>query len=235
MQAVQPATIRSRVHYRCEFEEEEAALCPNLTHPRTTYQRGWIAGAFAPDPRDTENQALLRPLPRKRSAPPVRAGPSRCPHPGRAGQRSATCGAPGLPAVRRRRGCRIEVAPAAVAHRPEGRPPSGAGVRRRRRHGGAVPPDLRSGRPAGRQAPGRRTGARRRPRPPATARPDDGLAAGTPGSPASSTRRAGSGALSRAVLSEAACTLHSFDDRTITGTGMRARGGRSGAGARGFR
>ncbi len=55
---MQPATIRSRVHYRCEFKEEEAALYPDLTHPRTVYLREdvvcqaldrWIARAFAPD------------------------------------------------------------------------------------------------------------------------------------------------------------------------------------------
>ncbi len=34
---MQPATIRSHVYYRCEFKEEEAALYPDLTHPRTVY------------------------------------------------------------------------------------------------------------------------------------------------------------------------------------------------------
>lgn len=55
---MQPATIRNRVYYRCEFKEEEAALYPDLTHPRTVYLREdivcqtldeWIARAFAPD------------------------------------------------------------------------------------------------------------------------------------------------------------------------------------------
>ncbi|MFF3916371.1 hypothetical protein ACFYZB_23340 [Streptomyces sp. NPDC001852] len=37
---MQPATIRSRiVYHRCEFKEEEAALYPDLTHPRTVYLR----------------------------------------------------------------------------------------------------------------------------------------------------------------------------------------------------
>jgi hypothetical protein len=36
------------------------------------------------------------------------------------------------------------------------------------------------------------------------------------------------------LLSEAACTLHSFDDRTIMNTATRARVGRPGVGARGF-
>ncbi|MGW1913125.1 recombinase family protein [Streptomyces sp. NPDC002076] len=64
---MQPATIRSRVYYRCEFKEEEAALYPDLTHPRTVYLRGdivcqaldrWIARAFAPDRLSATIEAL---------------------------------------------------------------------------------------------------------------------------------------------------------------------------------
>lgn len=36
---MRPVTIRSRVYYRCEFKEEETALYPDLTHPRTVYLR----------------------------------------------------------------------------------------------------------------------------------------------------------------------------------------------------
>ncbi len=52
------------------------------------------------------------------------------------GPRGAPCGAPGLPPppVHRRGARRLEVAPAAVPHRPEERPPPGAGDRRG--HGG---------------------------------------------------------------------------------------------------
>ncbi|MFD7409848.1 hypothetical protein ACFV7R_46390 [Streptomyces sp. NPDC059866] len=32
---MQPATIRSSVYHRCEFKEQEQALYPDLTHPRT--------------------------------------------------------------------------------------------------------------------------------------------------------------------------------------------------------
>jgi hypothetical protein len=62
----------------------------------------------------------------------VRAGPPRRRRSGRPGPRGAASGAPGLPPspVRRRRARRLEVAPAAVPHRPEGRPPPGAGDRR---------------------------------------------------------------------------------------------------------
>ncbi|WP_079161772.1 recombinase family protein [Streptomyces fodineus] len=64
---MQPATIRSRVYYRCEFKEEEAALYPDLTHPRTVYLREdivcqaldqWIARAFAPDRLSATIEAL---------------------------------------------------------------------------------------------------------------------------------------------------------------------------------
>ncbi|GAA3477288.1 hypothetical protein [Streptomyces yanii] len=65
---MQPATIRSRVYYRCEFKEEEAALYPDLTHPRTVYLREdivcqaldrWIARAFAPDRLSATIEALI--------------------------------------------------------------------------------------------------------------------------------------------------------------------------------
>ncbi|MEU1598729.1 hypothetical protein ABZ468_39445 [Streptomyces sp. NPDC005708] len=55
---MQPAAIRDRVYYRCEFKEQEAALHPGLHHPRTVNLRedavcqaldAWIARAFAPD------------------------------------------------------------------------------------------------------------------------------------------------------------------------------------------
>lgn len=59
---------------------------------------------------------------------------------------------------------RLEVAPAAVPHLPQGRPLPGA--RDRRRHCGADLPDARSSR---RQAPGQHPRARRRPRPPTAA------------------------------------------------------------------
>ncbi|MFF4211780.1 recombinase family protein [Streptomyces sp. NPDC001796] len=64
---MQPATIGSRVYYRCEFKEEEAALYPDLTHPRTVYLREdtvcqapdrWIARAFAPDRLSATIEAL---------------------------------------------------------------------------------------------------------------------------------------------------------------------------------
>ncbi|MGW0631048.1 recombinase family protein [Streptomyces sp. NPDC002758] len=55
---MQPATIRDRVYYRCEFKDQEQALYPGLTHPRTVNLREdivcraldqWITRAFAPD------------------------------------------------------------------------------------------------------------------------------------------------------------------------------------------
>ncbi|MEV5012198.1 recombinase family protein [Streptomyces sp. NPDC055692] len=55
---MQPATIQSHVYYHCEFKEEEAALHPDVAHPRTVNLREdlvcqaldqWIARAFAPD------------------------------------------------------------------------------------------------------------------------------------------------------------------------------------------
>ncbi|WP_344412031.1 zinc ribbon domain-containing protein [Streptomyces glomeratus] len=64
---MQPATIRSHVYYRCEFKEEEAALYPDLTHPRTVYLREdtvcqaldrWIARAFAPQRLSATIEAL---------------------------------------------------------------------------------------------------------------------------------------------------------------------------------
>ncbi|WP_316742205.1 zinc ribbon domain-containing protein [Streptomyces sp. MK7] len=64
---MQPPTIRSHVYYRCEFKEEEAALYPDLTHPRTVYLREdivcqaldrWIARAFAPDRLPATIEAL---------------------------------------------------------------------------------------------------------------------------------------------------------------------------------
>jgi hypothetical protein len=64
---MQPATIRSRVYYRCEFKEEEAALYPGLTHPRTVYLREdtvcqaldrWIARAFPPNRLSATIEAL---------------------------------------------------------------------------------------------------------------------------------------------------------------------------------
>ncbi|WP_341849498.1 zinc ribbon domain-containing protein [Streptomyces yokosukanensis] len=64
---MQPATIRSRVYYRCEPKEEEAALYPDLTHPRTVYLREdtvcqaldqWIARAFTPDRLSVTIEAL---------------------------------------------------------------------------------------------------------------------------------------------------------------------------------
>ncbi|MER6128150.1 hypothetical protein ABT173_37385 [Streptomyces sp. NPDC001795] len=64
---MQPATIRSHVYCRCEFKEEEAALYPDLTHPRTVYLREdilcqaldeWIARAFAPDRLSATIEAL---------------------------------------------------------------------------------------------------------------------------------------------------------------------------------
>ncbi|MEW1778722.1 recombinase family protein [Streptomyces sp. NPDC086777] len=54
---MQPATIRNHVYYRCEFKDQEQALYPDLTHPRTVNLREdvvcraldqWIARAFAP-------------------------------------------------------------------------------------------------------------------------------------------------------------------------------------------
>ncbi|MEU9479534.1 hypothetical protein [Streptomyces sp. NPDC048191] len=63
----QPATLRSRINYRCEFKEEEAPLYPDLTHPRTVYLREdtvcqaldrWIARAFAPDRLSATIEAL---------------------------------------------------------------------------------------------------------------------------------------------------------------------------------
>ncbi|MGW4562139.1 recombinase family protein [Streptomyces sp. NPDC004561] len=64
---MQPATIRSHVYYRCEFKEEEAAIYPDLTHPRTVYLREdivcqaldrWIARAFASDRLSATIEAL---------------------------------------------------------------------------------------------------------------------------------------------------------------------------------
>ncbi|GAA2657773.1 recombinase family protein [Streptomyces vastus] len=55
---MQPAAIRDRVYYRCEFKEQEAALHADLAHPRTVNLRedvacraldSWIARAFAAD------------------------------------------------------------------------------------------------------------------------------------------------------------------------------------------
>ncbi|MGW1802347.1 zinc ribbon domain-containing protein [Streptomyces sp. NPDC001984] len=55
---MQPATIRNSVYYRCEFKDQEEALYPDLTHPRTVNLREdivcqaldqWIARASAPD------------------------------------------------------------------------------------------------------------------------------------------------------------------------------------------
>ncbi|MGW3507759.1 hypothetical protein [Streptomyces sp. NPDC000994] len=36
---MQPATIRNHVYYRCEFKDQEQALYPDLTHPRTVNLR----------------------------------------------------------------------------------------------------------------------------------------------------------------------------------------------------
>ncbi|MER5757394.1 zinc ribbon domain-containing protein [Streptomyces sp. NPDC002088] len=64
---MQPATIRNRVYYRCEFKDQEAALYPDLSHPRTVNLREgvvcraldqWIARAFAPDRLTATIEAL---------------------------------------------------------------------------------------------------------------------------------------------------------------------------------
>ncbi|MFF4960178.1 recombinase family protein [Streptomyces sp. NPDC001222] len=64
---MQPATIRNHVYYRCEFKDQEAALYPDLTHPRTINLREdivchvldpWIARAFAPDRLTATIEAL---------------------------------------------------------------------------------------------------------------------------------------------------------------------------------
>ncbi|MEU1598647.1 recombinase zinc beta ribbon domain-containing protein [Streptomyces sp. NPDC005708] len=64
---MQPATIRNSVYYRCEFKDQEGALYPDLTHPRTIYLREdvvcwaldqWIARAFAPDRLTATIEAL---------------------------------------------------------------------------------------------------------------------------------------------------------------------------------
>ncbi|MGW0883982.1 zinc ribbon domain-containing protein [Streptomyces sp. NPDC002671] len=64
---MQPATIHNSVYYRCEFKDQEQALYPGLTHPRTVYLREdvvcraldqWIARAFAPDRLTTTLEAL---------------------------------------------------------------------------------------------------------------------------------------------------------------------------------
>ncbi|MET8956315.1 recombinase family protein [Streptomyces sp. NPDC004533] len=64
---MQPATIRNHVYYRCEFKDQEAALYPELTHPRTINLREdiichaldpWIARAFAPDRLSATIEAL---------------------------------------------------------------------------------------------------------------------------------------------------------------------------------
>ncbi|MFJ2476544.1 recombinase family protein [Streptomyces sp. NPDC087659] len=66
---MQPATIRDRVYYRCQFTEHEAALHPGLDHPRTVYLREdivcqaldqWIARAFTPDRLTATIQALAQ-------------------------------------------------------------------------------------------------------------------------------------------------------------------------------
>ncbi|MDF3298753.1 hypothetical protein [Streptomyces tropicalis] len=55
---MQPSAIRDRVYYRCEYEEQEAALYPGLDHPRTINLRediicrardAWIARACTPE------------------------------------------------------------------------------------------------------------------------------------------------------------------------------------------
>ncbi|MFF3871426.1 recombinase family protein [Streptomyces sp. NPDC001978] len=64
---MQPATIRDHVYYRCEFKDQEQALSPDLTHPRTVYLREdvvcraldqWIARVFAPDRLTATLEAL---------------------------------------------------------------------------------------------------------------------------------------------------------------------------------
>ena len=64
---MQPATIRNSVYYRCEFKDQEEALYPGLTHPRTVYLREdvlcqaldpWIARAFAPERLTATIEAL---------------------------------------------------------------------------------------------------------------------------------------------------------------------------------
>jgi site-specific DNA recombinase len=64
---MQPATIRNSVYYRCEFKNQEEALYPGLTHPRTVYLREdvlcqaldpWIARAFAPERLTATIEAL---------------------------------------------------------------------------------------------------------------------------------------------------------------------------------
>ncbi|MEU6221338.1 recombinase family protein [Streptomyces sp. NPDC047022] len=64
---MQPATIRNRVYYRCEFKDQEQDLYPDITHPRTVYLREdvvcqaldqWIARAFTPDRLTATLEAL---------------------------------------------------------------------------------------------------------------------------------------------------------------------------------
>ncbi|MEV5886708.1 MobF family relaxase [Streptomyces sp. NPDC052020] len=134
-------------------------------------------------PSDTEDQAMLRPLTRSRAAARyerARLAPDALAARVRAARRAERLGSR-TPPVRRRGARRLEVAPAAVPRRPEGRPPPGAGDRIRRRRGGADPSDPRSRRRAGGgHAPGQSTGTRSRPRPASAARPGSGPAAAHP-------------------------------------------------------
>ncbi|MFB7112523.1 hypothetical protein [Streptomyces sp. NPDC056291] len=64
---MQPATIRNHVYYRCEFKDQEQALYPDLTHPRTVNLREdilcgaldqWITRAFTPNRLTATIEAL---------------------------------------------------------------------------------------------------------------------------------------------------------------------------------
>ncbi|MFE0514704.1 zinc ribbon domain-containing protein, partial [Streptomyces sp. NPDC058964] len=107
---MQPATIRNRVHYRCEFQDREQALYPDLTHPRTVTLREeiacrtldqWIARAFAPR-RLTATIDAIAPCKRRgkhRRDSRTRAGPGT---PSDQGLRATTRPLPGSPRSRSR-------------------------------------------------------------------------------------------------------------------------------------
>ncbi|MFJ9801582.1 recombinase family protein [Streptomyces wuyuanensis] len=134
---MQPATIRDRVYYRCQFTEHEAALHPD--HPRTVYLREDIV-CQALDRRLRTRPAHRhgrRPVPPQ--APPSRRHPRR-PKPAKQGLRPPPRPLPGRSRRRRRPRRRHPMdqrsaprqgkRPEAARHTPPREPAEGATARR---------------------------------------------------------------------------------------------------------
>ncbi len=122
--------LRGRPHQPGLDERIVQLVVDDYTRP-VGRGRMMTADLHALYPRDIEDQAMLRPLTRNRSAPPyerARLAAGALAARVNAARRAERLGSP-APAARRRPARRPEVTPAAVAHRPDGWPSREGGDR----------------------------------------------------------------------------------------------------------